>query len=339
MVHADKRTSLASSEEVTPVPPRRRATKFVKVDQERSVTLPTLAERTKLVPRAKKAAAGLFSHMAFAVSYVKQQEEKDKITRLILQQGGQVLESGFDYLFESTTSQPSGNRTTQASAELTLSAGAHCVGFVALIADEHSRKAKYMQALALGLPCISGHWIAECVAKDTVLDWAPFLLCAGQSSFLGNAIKSRTLRPYPATGANFASTFADREKLLDGKSILLVMGKGRLEEKRKAYVFLTCALGPARVEQVVDLEQARKKLLDAEREGQEWDCVYVDSNEDLAKRTIFRTVAMGSSGSRKRKRVTIVADNNDGLVPRKVRVISDEFIIQSLILGQLLEEA
>jgi hypothetical protein len=181
--------------------------------------------------------------MAFAVSYVKQEEEKGVVMRLIKERGGQILLDGFDSLFD----LKQGIHVTDGDNDLTISPAAMRVGFTALIADEHSRRAKYMQALALGLPCISGRWISTCVSKGEVVSWAPYLLCAGQSSFLGNAIRSRTLHPYSAIDVNFPDTFANRHKLLDGKSILLVIGKGRgAEEKRKAYVFLTRALGPTR---------------------------------------------------------------------------------------------
>ncbi|KAH7383552.1 hypothetical protein BKA64DRAFT_161033 [Cadophora sp. MPI-SDFR-AT-0126] len=271
-----------------------------------------------------KAMSGLFKEMTFAVSYVAHEREKDEVTKAIFEQGGRILPDGFDSLFDSTK--------VDKNEELSLSPSAKSVRFVALIADEHSRKAKYMQALALGLPCISGHWITTCVAKNTTVDWSPYLLCAGQSSILGNAHKSRVLQPYPAQSAKLEDTFASRGKLLEGKSVLLVTGKGKGSEKRKAYTFLAHALGPARISQVVDYQDARKKLL--EEEG--WDLLYVDTHEKSAAEAIFGTPTVSSSASRKRKRGSIVVD--DPPAPKKVRIITDETMIQSLILGQLLDD-
>ncbi|KAL5313633.1 hypothetical protein ACEPPN_018054 [Leptodophora sp. 'Broadleaf-Isolate-01'] len=277
--------------------------------------------------RSPKVATGLFKDMTFAVSFVGHEREKDEVTKAIFDQGGRILPDGFDSLFESA----------KGDEEMSLSPSAKSVGFVALIADEHSRKAKYMQALALGLPCISGHWITACVAKNAIVDWSPYLLCAGQSSILGNAHKSRVLQPYPAGDAKFEDTFANRDKLLEGKSILLVTGKGKVQEKRKAYTFLAHALGPARISQVADYQDARKKL--SQEQDQEWDLLYVDNHEKAASEAVFgMPTAVSSSASRKRKRGPTAAVADDSPAPKKIRIISDETMIQSLILGQLLDD-
>ncbi|TAQ87232.1 hypothetical protein B7494_g4448 [Chlorociboria aeruginascens] len=296
---------------------------------------PLALSANDIAPVSKKS-TGLFRNMAFAVSYSKEQEEKVSVIQLISQNGGKVLEEGFDQLFENAIPSTSRTQPRDTGSELVLSATAEKIGFAALIADEHSRKAKYMQALALGLPCISGRWISACVAKETILDWTPYLLCAGQSIFLGNAIRSRIIQPYSADEAEFPTTFNMRKKLFDGKSILLVMGKGSVEEKRKAYAFLIRIMGPARFSQVVDLEQARKRLLKSEAKGEDWDCVYVH-NDKNAEQSLFSAHA-AKGGSRKRKRQPTPAEEPDSPPPKKVRVISDEFVVQSLILGQLLED-
>ncbi len=195
-----------------------------------------------------------------------------------------------------------------------------------------------MQALALGLPCISGRWVLACVTKGAILDWSPYLLCAGQSSVLGNAIRSRTLQPYSATDATLETTLESRDKLLHGKSVLMVTGRGKIEDKRKAHVFLTRALGPDRVGQVVDLSEARKKLKFFESEGQTWDFLYVDSQEEAAAAAVFGSTTKLSSASGKRKRGPPSAEDRATPSPKRIRVISDETMIQSLILGQLLED-
>jgi hypothetical protein len=260
--------------------------------------------------------------MAFAVSYSKHEEEKNEVTRLIVDNGGQVLQEGFDNLFETS-------KFTESEAGLTLSAAAKPLGFAALIADEHSRKAKYMQALALGLPCISGQWILACVSKNTILAWPPYLLCAGQSSFLGNAMKSRVLSPYPAAEAALEGTLAAREKLLDGKSVLIVTPRSKAE-KRKPYVFLTRALGPSRVGQVGDLSEARMKL-----GSEEWDLLYSDCSQEVAAATVFGHAA--SNGASKKRKRGPAAVEDPAPPPKRTRVIDDETMIQSLILGQLME--
>jgi hypothetical protein len=298
-------------------------------DSEDPLTLagPSTTQLTKSNP-----SNGLFQNMAFAVSYVKHEQEKNDVTRLIMENGGQILPDGFEVLFEKSRPQESDIR-------LSLSAMAKPLIFSALIADDHSRKAKYMQALALGLPCISGRWISACVTKGAILDWAPYLLCAGQSSFLGKAIKSRTLQPYSAADTTLETIIEGRDKLLNGKSVLMVMGKGKsADDKRKAYVFLTHALGPDRVGQVMDLPEARKKLTASESEGQPWDLLYVDNKEEAAATAVFGSVRNSNGSSRKRKRGSTATEDSSTPSPKRIRVISDETMIQSLILGQFLED-
>jgi hypothetical protein len=327
-------TSAARSVEVTASSTRAKRQSITKPKRESSADPLAGPTPATVVRLDAKEPTALFSTMAFAVSYVKDQQAKDAVTRLIKEGGGQILLDGFDSLFDHSP-RP---HLTDGYNDLTLSPAATRLGFAALIADEHSRRAKYMQALALGLPCISGRWISACVSKGEVVNWSPYLLCAGQSSFLGNAVRSRTLRPYSALEANFSETFINREKLLGGKSILLVTGKGRgTEEKRKAYVFLARALGPARFEQVVDFEQARKRLLESEGLDFTWDLLYVDHNEAAAESAVFGSSPTSSGGSKKRKRGPIAADDVATPPPKKIRVISDEVVIQSLILGELLD--
>ena len=52
---------------------------------------------------------------------------------------------------------------------LRLKPWARNMGFTALIADCASRRAKYMQALALDLPCVHFRWVADCVKEKRVL--------------------------------------------------------------------------------------------------------------------------------------------------------------------------
>lgn len=312
------------------LPQRDSKRRLVNAVQESSIDALSLPHPAPSSSIQRKQASKLFNNMAFAVSYVKQQDEKDMISAVIAEKGGWILEDGFDILFEPNPASKSRPRSG-IMEDLTISAAARPIGFVALIADEHSRRVKYMQALALGLPCISGRWVLECISKDKIVDWAAYLLCAGQSSFLGNAIRSRTLQPYSATEITFFEKFAMRKQFLKGKSILAVTGKGSNAEKRQHYLFLMRILGPSRLEQVADLKQARKALLENQ---QSWDLVYVGDNEKMATEALFSQAPSASAASKKRKKRPISSATEPA--PEKVRIISDEVVIQSLILGQLL---
>lgn len=286
--------------------------------------------------------------MAFAVSFQSRKPGESNeqynarmdlsaaIQRRIKQAGGRILENGFDELFEAlpmVTPSGSPGPSTETEAEITLTREGYSTGFTALIADGHSRKVKYMQALALGLPCIATRWVTTCLDRNEVVDWMPYLLCAGQSAFLGDAIRSRNLTPYNASTAKLSEVVGQRQKLLEGGRILAVVKKS-VEGRKMAYVFLARVLG-ASLTRVYSIEEARAELKAAQDSGRPFDWVYVDGKSD--KEALF---ASGQPAGKKRKRAsTTAAASFAGERPlKKIRTLSDELVIQSLILGRLIEE-
>ncbi|KAK2055253.1 hypothetical protein LY76DRAFT_550662 [Colletotrichum caudatum] len=298
--------------------------------------------------------ASIFAGMAFAISFQSKKDgekpdqyehrlgQSREIEKMIVQFGGHLLGNGFDELFEPNAL---GSRATSPASEargdnpLTLTPFAQTMGFTALIADGHSRKVKYMQALALGLPCISDRWVATCVAKGVVVDWLPYLLCAGQSSFLRDAIRSRYLAPYSAIEARLADIIERRPKMLEGSKILLVMKKSRAEEKKMPYVFLAHVLG-ATLSRAYSVDEAKETLRHRELLGDPFDWVYVDehtgSEEGLFGSDTQPTKA--SKTSKKRKRANAPAADEAARPPKRIRTLSNELVIQSLILGRMIEE-
>ena len=328
-----------------------------------STTKPIAREPSKLREEsvasstAEVAGAGMFDGMAFAISYASNENEKFDVTRLIRRNGGLILEQGFDELFiapqleEQTTpskrSAKTGVQSNTESGSLRLKPEYESLGFIALIADKHSRRAKYMQALALDLPTLSGRWIVDSFNASRNVGfpaaprpWTRYLLPAGESSYLGGAIRSRTLPYYNPRSAKLSSTVASRALLLGGAGVLLVApkkGKGTWE-RRKAYAFLTLALGAGSVRRVADLAEA-KKLLASDAEKQKWLWVYVDDDVGDAAKTLFGGGAKGSGGTtagRKRKRNDGPQMCVEGLQGR-VKVVGDEFVVQSLISGALVD--
>ncbi len=279
--------------------------------------------------------SGLFSSMAFAVTYLGEDHKKDSVIKQITHHGGRILLDGFEELFDLDGLQPltpSNAHRGGANQSLSLTREAETLGFVCLIADKHSRRVKYIQALALGLPCLSGRWIADCVAKNRILDWEPYLLPSGESSFLNGATRSRFLQTYPAESARFSNIIDRRSRLLKNRSVLLVMGKGKAEEPRKAYLFLTYVLGASRVSRVVSVEAARKALAE---DADGWDWLYVDRNEASVEKALLAKPEVG----KKRKRGADEDElGGECTVKKKVKAVGNEFVIQSLILGRLLDE-
>ena len=105
-----------------------------------------------------------------------------------------------------------------------------------------------------------------------------------------------------------------------------------MEERRKAYLFLTTALGAARVERVRDVEVAKTLLV----HDRSWDWVCVDDNK--VEQTSAELIGQKGHTVKKRKRNSGV-DNVTGVDvgQQGVRIVGDEYIVQSLILGSLLE--
>ncbi|EFQ36149.1 UbiD family decarboxylase [Colletotrichum graminicola M1.001] len=315
------------------------------------------SSRLSMLSHASKDNVGkpsIFAGMAFAISFQskKDGEKSDQyenrlgqsreVEKMIVQSGGHLLGNGFDELFEPNAL---GSRATSPASEvrddspLTLTPFAQTMGFTALIADGHSRKVKYMQALALGLPCISDRWVVTCVAKGAVVDWLPYLLCAGQSTFLRDAIRSRYLPPYSAIDARLVDIIERRPKMLEGSKILLVMKKSRAEEKKMPYVFLAHVLG-ATLSRAYSVDEAKETLRHRELLGDPFDWVYVDehtgSEEGLFSPDYQPT--KGSKTSKKRKRANPPAAKEAARAPKRIRTLSNELVIQSLILGRMIEE-
>ncbi|KXL44774.1 MAG: hypothetical protein FE78DRAFT_71476 [Acidomyces sp. 'richmondensis'] len=296
----------------------------------------------------------VFGGMAFAISYGSNESEKADVTRLIQRNGGLILEGGFDELFELPNLDDNG--VISPRAEVTGESGlklkskyAH-LGFVALIADRYSRRAKYMQALALGLPTLSGRWIVDCLhaaADPNNLPpppWWRYLLPAGESVYLSGAVRSRTIQYYDATTATVANIIAGRELLLNGDGVLIVAAKKNkaMWERRKAYAFLTLALGAGAVRRVDDMKEVKALTSSMDGVGRRWKWVYVEGSVAEACTSLFGRRGAGSSMKRKR-------NNDDGVVVGKanakamsasdgnVKIVNDEFVVQSLILGALVE--
>ncbi|KAK4164931.1 hypothetical protein QBC43DRAFT_317160 [Cladorrhinum sp. PSN259] len=302
--------------------------------------------RSAAKPPMTQGRAKLFEGMAFAISFQSKKpgESNDTfsarmdlsatVVRRITQAGGRVLENGFDELFDirPASASSASSPDTQADSEITLTAAGRMTGFTALIADGHSRKVKYMQALALGLPCIAARWVTVCLDRNELVDWSPYLLCAGESSFLGNAIRSRSLTPYDPLTARLADIIRQRSRFLEGNKILAVVKKAG-ENKKMAYVFLARILG-ATLTRVYNVEEARAQVKAAEDSGWPFDWIYVDGK--AIEKAIFS--AAPSSANKKRKRASMGIDNDAGPRLKKIRTLNDELVIQSLILGRLIEE-
>ncbi len=283
----------------------------------RKSDFPAHSASTALPFASAPATSGIFSNMAFAISYAED-VRKTSLAKAISANAGTLLSEDFHEMFEQQSSPASSSRRTAPVESLTLNNRFSNLGFVALLADRHSRKPKYMQALALNLPCLSGKWIEACVAAKMALDWRPYLLSAGESLELDGAVRSRVLPPIEPKTALLKDMISQRPNLLQEGSIIVVTGKGKAEGKRKPYLFLTKAAGAGMVNECTDFKKAQK-LLDADTDDEiRW--VFVD-DKDVAK-----------------AEASLLGKGKDGDI-KDVRVVGNEFLCQSLILGRLWQQA
>jgi hypothetical protein len=289
-----------------------------------------------------KRSAGLFNNMAFAITLAEGlMKEKAETVKEVLENGGAVLGYGFDELFYCTENVESRDDDDESDL-LRLKPWARNMGFTALIADCASRRPKYMQALALNLPCVHFRWVSDCVKEKKVLPWGKYLLPAGGSAFLFGAVRSRNLIPYDplSLDARLENVLARRERLIEGKNVLFVTGKSNLE-RRKAYEFVTVALGAKSVTRVRDLNEARKQVV-----KREFDWIYLDGDAKEAEIVVL-SKGRGMDGvekGNKRKRdgdgfeaSNGHADEREGNVKKRPKFVSGELVMQSLILGALIE--
>ncbi|QPC78531.1 hypothetical protein HYE68_009283 [Fusarium pseudograminearum] len=274
----------------------------------------------------------LFDGMVFALSFSTQfkAQERKKIESKITQSGGAILTDGFQDMFEHSSIMSTMSPVMDEEEALRLTKTSCESGFTALIADNHSRKVKYMQALALGLPCLAPQWITACLNKGAIVDWEPYLLCAGASTVLGNALRSRILAPYSAAEARLAEVIEQRPRLLDGQRVLVVVNaKKSRNEAKEPYIFLASVLGPS-ISRVFSTQQARELLLEHQKAGNPFDWLYLDKGTG----TVEAVLAPLETTGNKRRRKSAPAQSK--IVD--IRVLDDELVIQSLILGRMVED-
>ena len=91
--------------------------------------------------------------MIFAISVNK---DRETLTKAVLMHNGHVVEDGLHEIFHTPDDVDGELVACDEWAQST---------FCAVIADGYSRKTKYLQALALGIPCLSSRWIDNCIRQ------------------------------------------------------------------------------------------------------------------------------------------------------------------------------
>jgi hypothetical protein len=290
---------------------------------------------------APRAVSRIFSNMVFALTAISDSSTRSRLEQVIEVNGGHILNDGFNELFETpqlTPLTPSKRFATPMAQTgmFRLKPGNADFGFTALITDNHCRQAKYFQALALGIPCLATRWIFDCIRARAVLPWQPYLLAAGESAFLDGAIKSRSLPFNDPEQVRLSQILQQRPKWLQGKNVLLVLSKAT-EVRMKPQQFLAYALGAKKVVCASDLAAARAVLLENARTVQEpfaWVCYHGSEKKDqgeLSVKSVEELLFDSEYDPKGRK------GGKDLVNKGETKVVVAEFVMQSLILGSLLE--
>ncbi|KAH8731820.1 hypothetical protein GQ44DRAFT_821975 [Phaeosphaeriaceae sp. PMI808] len=275
----------------------------------RGVAAPSLLKdvttrATSVASSSARSGSGIFSNMAFVLTSTAADVDKETIAKVIKTRGGQVLEEGLHELFDYESTDARGSPSiSEEPVGLLLKPPHKDLSFVALLSDSHSRSTKYIQALALNVPCLHLRWIQDSLTASRAVPFTKYLLPAGVSKFLdpNGVVRSRTMTPYDpsADTLSFAQTITSRDLLLHSQAVLLITGKSKKEiEKRQPFIFLTHALGSSIVGRCPDLATAAQLLRDGT-----WDWIYVDNGEQGvadAAAELFGTRKMASSGKGKK---------------------------------------
>lgn len=139
---------------------------------EREVAEQTAVQNPSLSPKKDRLHSTLFSGYVFFVTSIEE-SRKSKILEMITTNGGVFIDDDIKR-FTELTAGPNGLLLALKKFE--------SFRFGALLADNYSRSAKYLQALALGWPILADCFIEQVLKTPTMLDdWPVYLLPAGQS--------------------------------------------------------------------------------------------------------------------------------------------------------------
>lgn len=279
---------------------------------------------------------GIFTNMAFALTFEDTNKQtgdvKQHTMSVIRSLGGHVID-GFNGLFESS-----------GTCGLSLTQWASSLGFVALITDKHSRREKFIQALALGLPCLSHRWVTACVKAERPVSWERYLLPAGESKLL-DTVRSRILPASPVAEARLSQSLARRDRLLDRGGVLIIPPKNAKDKDQgTTFTFLAFALGADRVTVVGNLDEVAE-LLDTE--PGRWDWVHYEDAKQQALHTYLHPQSTARPSRNraddealKSKFGSVISQGELGMSARtpKCRFVTKEFVVQSIILGSLVED-
>lgn len=284
-------------------------------------------------------ATGIFSNMGFCLSLSDEIGDKRAlIEKIIKNEGGMIIDTDFQGLFEQGTrsTQESNAIAQRVSKEsrsiaypihqpsfMSLRQEYASLKFVCLIVERASRKPKYLQALALGIPCVFYNWILHSDSASKLRPWQCYLLSAGVSKVLGDLEKSQVLNNWSAPDMTFGRALMQRDMTLQGIHVLFIFANQKDKSSREEMLFIARAMGADSANDVKTMKAAKIVAEDFPS------CHFYVSSMALKKARKYNQI------DGKRKRAPSVSD--DGHSEGDFKIVDDEWLKQSLILGRLVD--
>ncbi|KAH9854224.1 hypothetical protein C2E23DRAFT_875560 [Lenzites betulinus] len=112
---------------------------------------------------------------------------REALVTAIRENGGVVLDD-WSALFEMQGTSSQRNQRYVWKAEDIACTEREDVRRAFLVSDDNNQKAKFLIALALGIPCLSVEWVKKVLEEGEDVDWQPYLLPAGFSEHLNTRV-------------------------------------------------------------------------------------------------------------------------------------------------------
>ncbi|KAK9472815.1 uncharacterized protein V1510DRAFT_429946 [Dipodascopsis tothii] len=181
--------------------------------------------------------SGLFAGMAFAASgFDGRARLRDTVRARVVAGGGEFLDNGLGELFA----------TDERGRLHPVRERMNGLKFACVISDGYSQRIKYMQALALGLPCLWPEFVLESAARGSLERWREYVLPSGRSSLIGGMVRRMDVGMFELgldRGWSVYELYARRVRLLLGRRVLVAL-EGRSLDDRLPVVGLLSMMGP-----------------------------------------------------------------------------------------------
>ncbi|KAJ7219364.1 hypothetical protein GGX14DRAFT_21156, partial [Mycena pura] len=235
----------------------------------RSVISPAPSGMSVSSVGTSRKAPTLFSRFGFCITH-PQPDVKKRVATYIKSSGGSVIDE-WGEVIPVKGNQASSRWLLEWKDAIPRFRG---VDRVFLLADDASQTAKYLIALALGIPCLRIDFIENAIEKNNVQDWPMYLLPSGFSDLLQGRVSQFVDVDWNDHDTNDMMRDPVAYKPLKEKKILCFSKKiFEKDHVNRMVPNVVLAMGAKWVEAVSDMKRAKHPMSD-------YDYVVVDDNEN-----------------------------------------------------------